>query len=181
MYRQVENVMARYPKLRTSMAHLYFTSDDRAHAERVLNAHPDFWLDLTPGSEMYHAFLADPEGWRAFFETYQDRLVFGTDMEDTDGDVVFSSQDAMVALVIRVLWIGRQASHDYGFYLCVGVAAILIAQTVENVGMCLGLLPVVGITLPFLSCGGSSLLATFILVGMVHSVSSHKPVRRIRE
>lgn len=88
---------------------------------------------------------------------------------------------AMVALVVRVLWIGRQASHDYGFYLCVGVAAILIAQTVENVGMCLGLLPVVGITLPFLSCGGSSLLATFILVGMVHSVSSHKPVRRIRE
>ena len=103
LYTQVENVLDRHPALRVSMAHLYFTSDDRAHAERVLNAHPDFWLDLTPGSEMYHAFLADPEGWRAFFETYQDRLVFGTDMEDTDGDVVFSSQDAMVELVIGTL------------------------------------------------------------------------------
>ena len=84
-------------------------------------------------------------------------------------------------LVLRILWIGRQSSHDYGMLIAVGVAAVLIAQTLENVGMCLAILPVVGITLPFLSCGGSSLLATYILVGMVHSVKSHKPVRRIRE
>ncbi|MBR5124635.1 MAG: FtsW/RodA/SpoVE family cell cycle protein [Clostridia bacterium] len=84
-------------------------------------------------------------------------------------------------LVLRILWIGRQSSHDYGMLIAAGVAAVLIAQTLENVGMCLAILPVVGITLPFLSCGGSSLLATYILVGMVHSVKSHKPVRRIRE
>ena len=84
-------------------------------------------------------------------------------------------------LVARVLWIGRQASHDYGMLIAVGVAAILIAQTLENVGMCLALLPVVGITLPFLSCGGSSLLATYILVGMVHSVKAHCPARRTWE
>ena len=88
---------------------------------------------------------------------------------------------ALVVLVLRVLWIGRQASHDYGMLIAVGVAAILIAQTLENVGMCLALLPVVGITLPFLSCGGSSLLATYILVGMVHSVKAHKPARRMWE
>lgn len=87
----------------------------------------------------------------------------------------------LAVMVVRILWIGRQASHDYGFYICVGVAATIIAQTVENVGMCLGILPVVGLTLPFLSCGGSSLLATFLLVGMVHSVGSHRPSRRIRE
>lgn len=87
----------------------------------------------------------------------------------------------LAVLVLRVLWIGRQASHDYGMLIAVGVGAVLIAQTLENVGMCLALLPVVGITLPFLSCGGSSLLATYILVGMVHSVSAHKPVRRLWE
>lgn len=87
----------------------------------------------------------------------------------------------LAVMVLRILWIGRQASHDYGYYICVGVAAVLIAQTVENVGMCLALLPVVGITLPFVSCGGSSILATFILVGMVHSVFSHKPMRRVGE
>ena len=87
----------------------------------------------------------------------------------------------LVVMVVRILWIGRQASHDYGMYLCVGVAAVMIAQILENVGMCLGVLPVVGLTLPFLSCGGSSLLATFILVGIVHSVASHRPIRRSGE
>ena len=87
----------------------------------------------------------------------------------------------LAALVVRVLWIGRQSSHDYGMLISVGVAGVLIAQTLENVGMCLATLPVVGITLPFLSCGGSSVLATYILVGMVHSVKSHKPARRMWE
>ena len=76
-------------------------------------------------------------------------------------------------LVLRILWIGRQSSHDYGMLISVGVAAVLIAQTLENIGMCLAILPVVGITLPFLSCGGSSMLATFMMVGLVHSVYSH--------
>ena len=87
----------------------------------------------------------------------------------------------LAILVIRVLWIARQSSHDYGMFIAAGVAAVLIAQTLENVGMCLAILPVVGITLPFLSCGGSSLLATYLLVGMVHSVNAHKPARRIWE
>lgn len=87
----------------------------------------------------------------------------------------------LIAMVWRVLWIGRQASHDAGYFLCVGVGAVLIAQAVENLGMCLTLLPVVGLTLPFLSCGGSSVLASFILLGMVHSVASHKPARRVGE
>ena len=87
----------------------------------------------------------------------------------------------LAVLVLRVLWIGRQSSHDYGMFIAAGVAAVLIAQTLENVGMCLAILPVVGITLPFLSCGGSSLLATYILIGMVHSVKAHKPARRIWE
>ena len=87
----------------------------------------------------------------------------------------------LAVLIMRVLWIGRQSCHDYGMLISVGVAGVLIAQTLENVGMCLAVLPVVGITLPFLSCGGSSVLATYILVGMVHSVKSHKPARRIWE
>lgn len=87
----------------------------------------------------------------------------------------------MVVMVVRILWIGRQSTHDAGFFLCVGVAGVLIAQTLENVGMCLACLPVVGLTLPFVSCGGSSVLATFLLVGMAHSVAAHRPVRRVGE
>lgn len=82
---------------------------------------------------------------------------------------------ALIVMILRILWIGRRARRDAGMYLCVGVAAVMIAQILENVGMCLGILPVVGLTLPFVSCGGSSLLATFMLLGMVHSVSAHRP------
>ncbi len=85
---------------------------------------------------------------------------------------------ALVVMVIRILWIGRRARRDFGSYLCVGVAAVMLAQILENVGMCLGILPVIGLTLPFVSCGGSSLLATFMLVGMVHSVNAHRPGER---
>ncbi len=84
----------------------------------------------------------------------------------------------LAVLILRILSIARAAEHDYGMYIAVGVAAVLIAQTLENVGMCMALLPTVGITLPFLSCGGSSMLATYMLVGMVHSVGAHKPAKR---
>ena len=103
IYTQVENVFARHPKLRAAMAHLYFTSDDRAHAERMLDTYENFWLDLTPGSEMYTAFLADRSSWGAFFDKYQDKLVFGTDMVDEQDDVVFGSQDAIVEFVMKTL------------------------------------------------------------------------------
>ena len=85
----------------------------------------------------------------------------------------------LVVMVLRILWIAKRARRDYGMYLCIGVAAVMTAQILENVGMCLGLLPVVGLTLPFVSCGGSSLLATFMLVGIVHSVYAHRPATRI--
>ena len=80
----------------------------------------------------------------------------------------------MLLAVVRILMIGRSARHDYGTYICVGVAAMLILQTIVNVGMCLVMLPVIGITLPFVSAGGSSVLATYIIVGMVHSVRAER-------
>ena len=59
--------------------------------------------------------------------------------------------------------------------ICVGVGAMLIFQILLNVGMCFAMLPVIGLTLPLLSCGGSSMLATFIMLGLLHNVYSHSP------
>ena len=84
----------------------------------------------------------------------------------------------LIVMIVRILFIAKSCGKDYGSLICVGVAAILVVQTVENIGMCLAMLPVVGITLPFLSCGGSSLLATFVLLSIVHSVKKHKPRQR---
>ena len=73
-------------------------------------------------------------------------------------------------MVLRILMIARNARKDYGKFICVGVAAMLVLQTLVNLGMCLVMLPVIGVTLPFVSAGGSSVLATYLIVGMVHSV-----------
>ncbi len=74
----------------------------------------------------------------------------------------------MTAVVIRLVILARRAQHPYGALVCAGVAGMIVVQTVENVGMCLCLLPVVGITLPFLSAGGSSVLSIYLLFGLVH-------------
>ncbi len=76
-------------------------------------------------------------------------------------------------LVIRILIIAGNTRKHYASYICMGMAGMLIAQTVENIGMCLAMLPVVGITLPFFSYGGSSMLSMYICMGVVQSISTH--------
>ncbi len=79
----------------------------------------------------------------------------------------------LLLLVLRLLNIAQTANTRSGTFICIGVAALIIAQSVENIGMCLGVLPVVGITLPFLSYGGSSMLASYLYLGVVQSVVTH--------
>lgn len=81
---------------------------------------------------------------------------------------------ALVVLVVRVFIIARGAQKDLGAFICVGVAAALTIQTIENIGMCLAMLPVIGITLPFISYGGSATLSMYMLMGLVQSVRMHK-------
>ena len=80
----------------------------------------------------------------------------------------------LVILVVRIIVIAKNCKKDYGSLICVGVAAMFIVQSVENFGMCLAMLPVIGITLPFMSAGGSSMLALYLAVGMVHSIASYE-------
>ena len=79
---------------------------------------------------------------------------------------------ALVILSLRLLWLGFRCRDMVGRLICSGIAAVIIIQTAENLWMCLGLVPVVGITLPFMSAGGSSVLALYALMGLAHSVSA---------
>ena len=79
-----------------------------------------------------------------------------------------------IIMVVRIFMLARFASHsDYGGLICVGIGSVLLVQILLNLGMCLGMLPVIGITLPFLSCGGSSMLAVFMMMGLLHNVYAH--------
>lgn len=81
---------------------------------------------------------------------------------------------ALVILAVRLIIIAARCRDTTGKLICAGLSAVIIVQSIENLWMCLALVPVVGITLPFVSCGGSSVLSTYILVGLAHSVSARE-------
>ncbi|MBQ7255440.1 MAG: FtsW/RodA/SpoVE family cell cycle protein [Oscillospiraceae bacterium] len=76
----------------------------------------------------------------------------------------------LFAIITRCIYVGVKSGNYMRKTLCIGIAAMLLFQITVNVGMCLGLLPVVGLTLPFISYGGSSIVATFFAVGIVSGV-----------
>ena len=80
----------------------------------------------------------------------------------------------LTALLMRILRVSTKSRDANGAYICIGVFAMLAFQMMENIGMSLGLLPIIGITLPFFSAGGSSMLAVFGGVGLVMSVHRGK-------
>ncbi len=77
-------------------------------------------------------------------------------------------------MVWRVWLVAGRARDNFGRLLCVGVLAALVFQIFENIGMTLGIMPITGIPLPFLSYGGSSLVTMSLAVGLVLSVDRHR-------
>lgn len=73
-------------------------------------------------------------------------------------------------LVFRIVKIGIEADNNFAKFICLGVSILFISQFIFNVGSNLGLTPVVGVTFPFLSYGGSSLLTNFSLIAIIQSL-----------
>ena len=76
----------------------------------------------------------------------------------------------LAAIIFHCVLIARHAQTKTDMYICVGVAAMLIFQTISNIGMCLFVMPVIGLTLPFISYGGSSIVTLFAAMGMVSGI-----------
>ena len=74
---------------------------------------------------------------------------------------------ALAVICGRILWTGAVCKSYVGKYICVGVFAMLACQIVINIGMCLMVLPVIGITLPLLSAGGTSVVSVYLSLGLV--------------
>ena len=79
----------------------------------------------------------------------------------------------LFALVIKTFLTGARSEDLLGTFICAGIGGALMAQIAVNVGMNLRVLPVIGVTLPFYSAGGSSVLMLYICVGLVLSVYTH--------
>ena len=79
-----------------------------------------------------------------------------------------------VILITKAIGIGKNAEDSIGSYVATGIAGIFFFHMVENIGMTIGLLPITGVPLPFVSYGGSSLVTNFICIGLLLNISSRR-------
>ena len=124
-----------------------------------------FWgKGYKQGTQTQLGFLTEPEGdfiLAAFIEEWG---IFG-------GLLIIS---ALLALIFFTLMAGTIAEKNFDKLVCLGAAIMFCAQFTLNAGSATGLLPVVGVTFPFLSYGGSSLLTNFFLLSIIASVYKNK-------
>ena len=86
----------------------------------------------------------------------------------------------LFALVARCIWVGSRSNDYMRRMICFGAAAALMFQIIVNVGMCMGVLPVIGLTLPLISYGGSSVVTIYAMLGLVSGVHA-RPAPRSHE
>ncbi len=77
---------------------------------------------------------------------------------------------ALGLIVARCIWVGNRSQDIMRRVICYGAASALSFQIIINVGMCIGVMPVIGLTLPFISYGGSSLVTLYAMMGLVSGV-----------
>lgn len=142
----------------------------------------------------------DPDGWGISWQTTQSKLTLasgrltGVDEEHTrtvftgkHTDFIFSTTGEtlgmvgcivvvilLTVIIIHIARVGLNCGRTFDMLLCMGVAGAMAAQMFINIGMCIGITPVIGITLPFFSYGGSSMVTMYAAVGLVSGVK-YKP------
>jgi len=77
------------------------------------------------------------------------------------------------AIMLRFLYAASHAADDLGRFICIGVFSMFAFQTILNIGMCLSLLPVIGLNLPLFSAGGTSVVTSYLGIGLALSVVYH--------
>lgn len=79
-----------------------------------------------------------------------------------------------IVLITKSIYIAKTAKDNIGSYVAIGISGIFFFHFVENIGMTIGLLPITGVPLPFVSYGGSSLVTNFICIGLLLNISSRR-------
>ena len=100
----------------------------------------------------------------------QNDMIFAVVGEELGFIGVFLLLALFVLIAVRIVRNGKRSGNFAAGMMCYGIAFMLMSQVIVNVGMCLSLLPVIGITLPFISAGGSSVICLYLAVGLVLSV-----------
>ena len=77
-----------------------------------------------------------------------------------------------VVLITKCIYVAKTAKDEAGSLIAIGITGVFLFHVLENIGMVMGLLPITGVPLPFVSYGGSSLITNFICIGILLNISS---------
>jgi rod shape determining protein RodA len=105
-----------------------------------------------------------------FLPEAQTDFIFAAFLEEWGLLMGFVLISVFIFLIFRIIKIGLNADTNFNRFICLGAVILFTVQFILNVGSNLGLSPVIGVTFPFLSYGGSSLLTNLILVGMIQTI-----------
>lgn len=79
-----------------------------------------------------------------------------------------------VVMITKSIYVAKTAKNDLGSYIAIGITGIFLFHMVENIGMTMGLLPITGVPLPFVSYGGSSMITNFMCIAMLLNISGRR-------
>jgi len=131
-------------------------------------------IAIGSGGAFGKGFLMGTQKKLAFLPAVHTDLAFSVVAEELGFIGCLVVLGLLFVLIQRAIAIGNQARNPFASLVALGAAVILLSQTVINVGMNLGLVPVAGIPLPFVSYGGSSLCASMALVGLLLNIHKRR-------
>lgn len=100
----------------------------------------------------------------------QNDMIFSVVCEETGFTGAMLLVVLFLLLALRIVKVGKRSGNFAAEMMCYGVAFMILSQAVINIGMCTRLLPVIGITLPFISAGGSSVICLYLAIGLILSI-----------
>lgn len=121
--------------------------------------------------------------WRDFFpktEAHSDFL-FGVICEEFGFRGAVLLLTTMALLLVQCIFMAFYARDQLGRLLIVGITAMFFAHTFQNAGMCVNLVPVIGLPMPFISYGGTFMIVTLFLMGMAQSVWVHRNISPVKK
>ncbi|CUS03328.2 Rod shape-determining protein RodA [Candidatus Promineifilum breve] len=147
-----------------------FLNPEEASSDDVFNI-DQAEISIATGSWTGKGYLQGTQSQLGFLRAQHTDFIFSVITEEMGlmfGTVVVLG--LMGFILLRILRAAQLSPDPAGKLICAGIAAILFFQTAVNVGMNVRVLPVTGLTLPFVSYGGSSLITLFLAIGVVESV-----------
>lgn len=119
-------------------------------------------------------FLEGSQSHRRFLPQQSTDFIFSIFSEETGfigGIIMFA---AFFLILVRILYIIKQTTNNFSCYIASGILGMFFFHFIVNVGMVMGIMPITGIPLPFMSYGGSALLTNMIAIGLIMSINSRR-------